>query len=257
MSLYYKLFEQFILRKKIQMKFDSGFSRNIGFLHVPKTGGTSIASLGKKLVRHGYSFPVVFGHGWTFDAINSTYPKMQLLIILRDPLERVISGYNSRLRNGRPQYNIPWTKAETKAFSLLPSSKHLLDAILADDPLSASKVACAFKNVPHLYTNYIRYFMSPEYVRAHKNKFALVGHINHFDHFLEDMANLSGIPGDVVFASFHKKHTAPESTTSVINEYNMNDIQKLRSFLSDEYAIYHELTKLLPEKVQEALPRLS
>ena len=88
-----------------------------------------------------------------------------MALILRDPLERTISGFNSRLRQGRPTYTSLWKPAEAVAFAQFPDVRRYLDALIADDEWSLSACAYARRHVTHLRWNYRYYFRSAEAVR--------------------------------------------------------------------------------------------
>ncbi len=232
-------------KAEISKRFNEGFSENFGFLHIPKSGGTSVDTLGKKLVRMGYAFPVSFGHSWKVEEICKVYPKIKIAMILRDPLERAISGFHSRLRQGRPTYNIIWTPAEATAMAILPSSKHLLNAMLSEDDFSISAVAYAFKNISHLYWNYCHYFNNPEYVRKNRPLFNIVGHIDHLDKFVSDLGSLCNVSHHLACDLYRMNHVSIVAARSILEQYSENEISILRSKLAAEYAIYDELCKFI------------
>jgi galactokinase len=80
-----------------------------------------------------------------------------------------------------------------------------------------------------------------------------VGHINHFDRFAEGMAELSNAPTHLVREFYQRRHSAPEKSSTLLDHYTIDEITRLRQFMSDEYAIYHELCRFLSKEVQEAL----
>lgn len=236
-------------KKKIADKIKRGYSDKYGYLHIPKTGGTSINFLGHKIVSMGYSYPVSIGHSWKMREIRSVYPDMKIAVILRDPLERMISGFNSRLRQGRPTYNNVWTPAEAVAMAMHPSSRHFLDNMLSDDEYSTSAVAYAFKYVTHLRWNYCYYFENADFAKECMSSIEVVGHMSHFNDFACEMVKLSNAPVHLVNDHLESKHRSSEITSSVLDHYTPGEISRLKEKLAAEYAIYHELSKLLPEKV--------
>lgn len=229
---------------KVRNRIRKGFSSEYGFLHIPKTGGTSMVALGNKLVNDGYSFPVNFGHSWNIEEIHDNFPKMKIAVMLRDPLERIISGFNSRLRQGRPSYNAVWTPQEAAAFAILPSAKHLLDAILHEDDYSISAVAYAFKHILHLKWNYCYYFKNTDVLKNHISMIHLIGHMADFDKFVLDSARSCDAPESLVVKLYARKHISTDPTSSVLDQYSDDEICRMRQRLSKEYAIYHELENL-------------
>jgi len=98
-------------------------SKEFGFLHVAKTGGSSLDEFFRLLDEQGKPTPTVFSHMWTAEQVFIKHKNIQLAIILRDPLIRIISGFNSRLRMGRPLRNLNWTTDEAIAFCTFQSDR--------------------------------------------------------------------------------------------------------------------------------------
>lgn len=231
----------------IKNRIQNGYSKDFGFLHIPKTGGTSLVSYGKKMVGMGYSFPVAFGHSWTVAQIHEYFPKIKLTFILRDPLERMISGFNSRLRQGRPSHNSLWTPAEAAVMAMLPSARHLLDAMLANDQFSISATSYAMRRVSHLRWNYRFYFEDPESVRKHTSTFRMIGRMEEFDTFVKHLSDIAGAPWETCRPLYEQMHAAAEKSSSVLGKYSDGDIAKLKNKLAKEYLIYDELCRLADE----------
>ena len=229
---------------KIRRQLRAGHGAEVGFLHLPKTGGSGIVSLGRKLVKDGQPFPVCFSHVWSFADVRERYPKMRVTVVVRDPLERVISGFNSRLRQGRPTYNRPWRTAEAAAFAHFPEVERYLDALLADDEWSLSACAFAHRHVAHLRWNYRFYFRNAEAVRAGADRIALVGRIEATDAFIAALLAEAGIPAERVAGLYERRHEAPVRTAGVLDGYGAGDVAKMRARLAEEYAIYEALLEI-------------
>jgi hypothetical protein len=230
--------------RKIRRQIGTGHSPTLGFLHIPKTGGSGVNELGRKLVKQGEPFPCNFSHAWTVAEIRERYPRMRIALLLRDPLERTISAFNSRLRQGRPTYHRMWSPGEAVAFALFPDVTRYLDALLSDDEWSLSACAFAQKHVSHLRRNYRYYFRSPRKVGEQADAIALVGRIEDTDAFIEALLVEAGIPAARVAGLYRRRHEAPAPTASVLERYSPSDNAKLRARLGDEYRIYDALVGL-------------
>ena len=232
---------------KIQLVKDqikSGRSRQHGFLHIPKTGGSGVNALGRSLQERGFKSPCVFSHGWKMEEILKHFPDIKISFVLRDPLSRMISGFNSRIRQGRPTYNNIWTPAEAAAFSLFPSIGKLLDAILAEDEFSKSAVAYTMRNVTHLRWNYAFYFKNPDTVRSNRPSFEIIGSMNRMDEFINGYTALSGAPESAAAELYEKRHEAKVSSEDVLGRYSPDDLSRLKDFMKKEYRIYKELRSI-------------
>ena len=170
--------------------------------------------------------------------------------VLRDPLERTISGFNSRLRQGRPTYNRPWRTAEAVAFAHFPEVDRYLDALLADDDWSLSACAFARKHVAHLRWNYRHYFKSPKAVAEQADHLVLIGRIERTGDFIEALLAEAGIPAARVAGLYQRRHEAPVRPAKVLARYSEGDIARLRARLADEYAIHDALLALAAERAR-------
>jgi len=82
------------------------------FLHIGKTGGTAVKTALKPLVRSGPFDLDLHRHPFTLAKI----PEGEVFFFcLRDPIERFVSGFSSRQREGRPRHYRPWGPNERLA----------------------------------------------------------------------------------------------------------------------------------------------
>lgn len=232
---------------KVQLVKDqikSGRSREHGFLHIPKTGGSGVNALGRSLQEHGFKSPCVFSHGWKMEEVLKHFPDIKISFVLRDPLSRMISGFNSRLRQGRPTYNNIWTPAEAAAFNLFPSVGHLLDAMLAEDEFSKSAVAYTMRNVTHLRWNYGFYFKNTDTVRSNRSSFELIGTMDNMDGFIKGYTAMAGAPESTAAELYEKRHEAKVRSEDELGRFSEEDISRIRDFLGKDYRIYRELLSI-------------
>jgi hypothetical protein len=230
--------------QKIRDQIKAGYSGEYGFLHIPKTGGSGVNEYGQALVQRGYKFPCHFGHGWKVEEILTHFPKMKINFILRDPLSRMISGFNSRLRQGRPTYTSIWTPGEASAFTLFPSIKHLLDAILADDEYNKSAVAYTMRCVRHLHWNYAYYFKNMETLESSRSNFSLIGTMDTLDEFIDGVTAQAGAPKSLASELYGKRHESSSKSGNVLDNYSPKEITRIRNFMRRDYKIYSELLSI-------------
>lgn len=233
--------------KKVQLVKDqikSGRSREHGFLHIPKTGGSGVNTFGRSLQERGFKSPCVFSHGWKIEEILNHFPNIKISFVLRDPLSRMISGFNSRIRQGRPTYNNLWTPAEAAAFSLFPSVGKLLDAILAEDEFSKSAVRYTMRHVTHLRWNYSFYFKNLDTVRSNRSSFEIIGSMNRMDEFINSYTALSGAPESTAAELYEKRHEAKVRSEDSLERYSPEDVSRLKGFIDKDYRIYNELLSI-------------
>ncbi len=230
--------------QKVKDQLKNGRSKEHGFLHIPKTGGSGVNAFGRSLHERGYHSPCVFSHGWKMEEILEHFPDIRISFVLRDPLSRMISGFNSRIRQGRPTYHSVWTPAEAAAFNLFPSIGRLLDAILADDEFSKSAVAYTMKAITHLRWNYAFYFKNPQTIRSHRGSFDLIGSMDHMDDFINGYTRLAGASESVAADLYEKRHEAKVRSEDALARFTEEDILRIKDSMEKEYRIYDELLSI-------------
>ena len=105
-------------------------------LHIPKTGGTFLTDL----IIHNLQSrpaPALFYAPHAMSAAQAVEvfgPGTRLALVLRDPLERLVSAFYSRRRQGRPDYDTPWTEAEAKVFARYPDLGAIARALASPRP---------------------------------------------------------------------------------------------------------------------------
>jgi len=141
------------------------------FLHIGKTGGTFLKSIASE---QDASQPSTYlgKHG---DTLTSTILNFglnrKLGFFFRDPMDRFVSGFQSRLRRGLPTYNVDWTVGEATAFSFFETANDLAEALSTDDERLKSAAHFAFGNIFHLKHGYVHYLNSAEALfYEHKQK---------------------------------------------------------------------------------------
>ena len=74
--------------------------------------------------------------------------------MLRDQVNRFVSGFNSRRRRGRPLNNAEWDRNEAVAFAAFPTANDLAEALsVAQDSRRAAAIA-AMRGIYHVKSSY-------------------------------------------------------------------------------------------------------
>jgi len=95
-------------------------------LHIGKTGGNALKHALRPYKTSG-SLDIVF-HPHSV-RLSDVPVGESVLFMLRDPVDRFISGFNSRRRRGRPLNNFEWTQDEAAAFTAFPTANDLAEAL--------------------------------------------------------------------------------------------------------------------------------
>jgi hypothetical protein len=124
-------------------------------LHIGKTGGTA---LNHALLEHADGAHYCFVFGGHELRVADVPAGERLMFVLRDPLTRFVSSFNSRLREGRPRYHYPWRDEERAAFAVFETPDQLGAALSSSDRKLRKRAEGAMRGIGHLNTGYSFWF---------------------------------------------------------------------------------------------------
>ena len=225
------------------------YRKEWGFLHIPKTGGSSIMRFFESNYEAIKTMPVPLFHSWTLDLINNYFPSMKLIFAIRDPLERTISGYQSRLRMGTPEYYVPWRNKEAIAFCMYRSVPEFLDGLLDDSDYHISATTYLLDSVMAISWNYNYYFNSAADVEKLGHCIGTIAELSSLDKLISSLIDNGIIQLNAeadqcqIKQNLLKAHRSKNSSDSYLKHYSSEDIAKMKARLQDEYEIYDALKK--------------
>lgn len=140
-------------------------------LHIGKTGGSFLKSTLHDKQKNNKALEFC-GHGETLISTARKFGRdRKLAFVFREPAARFISGFNSRLRQGRPTYNISWSNAEATAFSFFEHPNDLAEALDDSNERMRSAAYFAFNSIFHLKHGYQHFLHSTEALKyEHKSQ---------------------------------------------------------------------------------------
>jgi len=160
----------------------------IHFLHIRKTGGMAIrAALGPVAEAAGVRFhPHRIG-------LAQIPQAERVFFLVRDPVSRFVSGFNSRLRMGRPLFDNPWNESEARAFARFESAGALAEALAREEP----DAAAAMHGIRHINQPLQSWLVSEERLRAQMPNIVWIGHTETLDADFPLLAQRLGVAGRV------------------------------------------------------------
>jgi hypothetical protein len=157
-------------------------------LHIGKTGGTALQSA---LKPHAQAGPFAI----TFHTHNKTLADVpageSVVLFLRHPVSRFVSGFYSRQREGRPRTYRPWSQAERQAFSMFASASALARA-LASKSAIGEEARAAMHAIRHVRDSFYDWIVSDDYFHARRYDIFFVGFQ---EKLAEDLTRLSALLG--------------------------------------------------------------
>lgn len=140
-------------------------------LHIYKTGGTALkTALGCERLTPRYKI-YLHKHSVTLTSI----PRGQkFAFFVRDPVERFVSGFYGRYRQGRPTYFTPWSEAESETFARYATPNELGEA-LARDGEEARLARAAMASLDRMITPFTHWLGEPDYFQSRLSDVLFVG----------------------------------------------------------------------------------
>ncbi len=148
----------------------------ICLIHVGKTGGTYIKGIirlvsGTTITREPQIINdnlVLLGHKTLTETANMYGEDHRFAFIFREPTERFISGFHSRLRMGIPDRKVIWSPKEAAAFAVFKTPNDLAEALYCDDTYTMSAAHYSMNAIRHLHRGYEFHFGNQFRFAAHK-----------------------------------------------------------------------------------------
>lgn len=142
----------------------------IHFLHISKTGGTAL--------KHALA-PFAQGHGLQLHPHAVTLRQVptgeKVVFFVRRPLERFVSGFLSRQRQGQPGRRVPWSAGERRAFERFASANALAEALGSGDADMRLRAEAAMDAIGHLRRPLALWLESDAYLRSRLDDVLLLG----------------------------------------------------------------------------------
>jgi hypothetical protein len=140
-------------------------------IHIGKTGGTAVKTALAPVRRTGRYDIQLHDHRTTLLDI----PRGEkVFFVVRDPVARYVSAFNSRLREGRPRYHVPWSAAERTAFERFPTAEDLALALANEDDGIRGDAIVALSSIGHIRDSYWRWFRNAAQLNTRRDDLLLI-----------------------------------------------------------------------------------
>ncbi|MEA3040193.1 MAG: hypothetical protein QOE79_2706 [Sphingomonadales bacterium] len=157
----------------------------IHVLHIGKTGGTALQAALAPFAADGKF--VLHGHE---TRCRDCPPGSRIFFVVRHPLDRFVSAFNSRLRRGRPRFDYPWTLRQTLVFSLFRSPNALAEGLGSRNPLARLAARLSMRSFGHLRRRLSYWIDAAELER---NPRLIIGTVETLDADLRSLLAIAGI----------------------------------------------------------------
>jgi hypothetical protein len=190
----------------------------VHFLHIRKTGGNALkAALLPIAEEYGL---VLHGHATTLSDIPVGE---QVAFIVRDPVSRFVSGFNSRLRMGRPLLNSKWSSGETEAFARFGTPNDLAEALMDGEFRETARKAMG--DIAHVRTSYADVLGSRGTVLERLADIVWIGRSESLENDFETLKQRLGLPQATLLPSNPTTaHRTPEGFSTKLSEIGRKNL---------------------------------
>lgn len=210
---------------------------SLHFLHIGKTGGTAIKTVLGQAGPTGYRLQL---HSHRVRLADVPAGE-KVVLVVRDPVGRFVSGFNSRLRKGGASHPHPWTPAEAAAFERFPTPEALAVALESPDPDTAAAARDAVDAVMHLRVHQVEWVNGLDSLRARCEDLLLVGRQWALDEDFSRLADLVGLTTRSLPTDERAAHRTPAGFATALSD---EAVAAIRRWYADDYAFLAELERL-------------
>lgn len=175
--------------------------RVVHMLHPGKTGGTALKYVLRRNRETSTHF--IFPHPHKIRLVDIP-PWDDFFFFVRDPVDRYVSGFNSRLREGRPRYVKPWTLKEKWAFKRFSTAEELALALGSEDRKRRREAERAMRSIRHVNKGYDNWVGSGPMLRRRRNHLLMVGRLETIDADFIRLKRVLNLPADAALPAAEK-----------------------------------------------------
>jgi hypothetical protein len=191
-------------------------------LHIGKTGGTALKETLWPVSAAGRYEILTHPHTTRLEEIPVGE---KVFFVVRDPVERFVSGFNSRLRQGQPTHHTPWIPSERTAFEEFPTVDSLGRALWSDDVSVHVRALTAMTAIRHVRDSYWEWFRSREYFETRVNDILMIIWCPDMTQSFPRLREALGLPDTVTLQTDGvRAHRSPDRmnrTLSRVAEHNL------------------------------------
>ena len=141
---------------KALMRLAKRRALRVHFFHIGKTGGNTVRDA---ITQSNYrQFKVEFEYHPHKHSLADIFPGEAYFVAVRHPVERFVSGFYSRKREGRPKNNAPHSPEESEAFQIFPHASDLAEALTSKSAITRKAARAAFSSIRHVNTEQRMWF---------------------------------------------------------------------------------------------------
>lgn len=219
--------------------------RTVHFLHIGKTGGTAIkhaligASPGRRYCLQLHKHRV---------RLRNVPEGEKVIFFVRDPIGKFVSGFYSRMRQGRPRYSNPWSLQEEIAFARFQTPNELATSLSADGEERRLAAREAMKGIGHVRASYWDWFENEDYFLSRRPDFFFIGFQESATRDFEELKRKLNLPAPLQLPT--DEVSAHRTPSALDKRLDATAIENLRSWYKRDYA-FLDLCRWMAKEINE------
>ncbi len=193
----------------------------VHFLHVSKAGGSAIKSaLRPYAARAGLQLhPHAIG-------LQDVPEGERVFFFVRTPIERFVSGFLSRQREGRPRYAIPWSSEEKIAFENFSTPNDLAEALSGSSQNRYAAIN-AISNIRQLARPLTTWLRDERYLGSRLNDVLFIGTQEAMNIDFARLLSALNLPSELSLPNNDfEAHRAPANSNRQLSEAAKENIRR-------------------------------
>jgi hypothetical protein len=221
-----------------------------GFIHIGKTGGSALKeAILKDQELTGTRKVANLGHRCKLAELLENGPLgYEICFVVREPVSRFVSGFNSRFRGGR-HGDAAWKPKEIPVFERFTTPNALAEALSSEDSETRDFAMTAMRSVSHLRRGLAHHFRNVKLLEEVKDQIFFIGHLPTLDEDYTMFRTLVGLRPDIELpkddVGAHRAPDTVDKRLSAVGEANVRD------YYAKDYPIYEWCLKRREELVAD------
>lgn len=216
--------------RRIERRVVGPLDRGIGgrqrahMIHIGKTAGTAMREALQPVRQAGRYELILHGHP---TCLRNIPRQDKVFFSVRDPVDRFVSGFNSRLRCGQPRGYLPWSDAERIAFEEFTTPDSLGRALSAEDPGLRARAYAAMTAINHVRDSYWRWFEARPYLDSRYRDLLFIVWFPDLTASFPRLRELLGLPDHVELPTDEvRSHRTPESFDRKLSDLAADNLER-------------------------------
>lgn len=216
----------------------------IHFLHIRKTGGTAVREALEGPATQWNLRLEFHDHDYRLKDIPVGD---KVVFFVRDPIERFVSGFLDRQRQGRPRYNSPWTPQEERAFLKFGAPGILAMSLSASDERIRRDAIHAMQDIRHINSTYWDWFDNEAYFLSRLDDILFIGFQKNLDRDFATLKGLLHVPETIRLPSDPvRSHKSPGNQDAQIPTEGRKNLTR---YYAEDYRFYRICRELAAKRL--------